>query len=70
MSKSHRMNIIITVTQNLFRVGSWVGFCLPGDSDPGLGRIRKGPNGVSTNWLTAKFMFFDRDFWGTPVYLI
>ena len=31
---------------------------------------RKGTNGVSTNGVTAKFMFFDRDFWGTPVDLL
>ena len=30
---------------------------------------RRGTNGVSTNGVTAKFMFFDRDFGGTPVNL-
>ena len=31
---------------------------------------RKGTNGVSTNGAMANFMFFDRDFLGTPANLL
>ena len=37
---------------------------------PNSEHLRKGPNGVNTNGVTAKFMFFDRDFLGTPVNLL
>ena len=32
--------------------------------------VRKGTNGVSTNGVTANFMFFDRDLLCTPVNLL
>ena len=32
--------------------------------------VRKGTNGISTNRVTSNFMFFDRDFLGTPINLL
>ena len=39
----------------------------PGDSaEPQCSIFWKGTNGVSNNGVTANFIFFDRDFLGTP----